>query len=131
MLLAIGLAVLLPASSALAGTPAECTTRIQKVYWDLGVLCGSGAIGGNNATRTCDSLKSKLTNAKTKIDQLKYLDARQKLRDFIDSVGAMATAAKPKLTQEDANTLLFGQPTESDPLNEGAWGAHDCVNSLL
>jgi hypothetical protein len=54
------------------------------------------------------TLLSKLDGADVKIDQAKFCDALQKLTQFRDAVNSLLNAPKPKISQDDANTLLAG-----------------------
>ena len=54
------------------------------------------------------TLLSKLDGADAKIDQAKFCDALQKLSQFRDTVTSLLNAPKPKISAEDANTLLTG-----------------------
>ena len=54
------------------------------------------------------TLLSKLDGADVKIDQAKFCDALLKLTDFRNTVNSLLNAPKPKISQDDANTLLAG-----------------------
>lgn len=54
------------------------------------------------------TLLSKLDGADVKIDQAKFCDALQKLIDYRDKVNSLLNSPKPKISQEDATTLLTG-----------------------
>jgi len=54
------------------------------------------------------TLQSKLTDADAKIDQAKFCDALGKLIQFREKVNSLLAAAKPKISQEDADLLLSG-----------------------
>lgn len=54
------------------------------------------------------TLQSKLTDADVKIDEAKFCDALQKLNEYRDKVNSLLNAPKPKISQEDASTLLTG-----------------------
>jgi len=54
------------------------------------------------------TLLSKLDGADVKIDQAKFCDALQKLTDYRNTVNSLLNAPKPKISAEDANTLLTG-----------------------
>ena len=54
------------------------------------------------------TLLSKLDGADVKIDQAKFCDALQKLTQFRDTVNSLLNAPKPKISPDDANTLLTG-----------------------
>jgi len=53
-------------------------------------------------------LLSKLDGADVKINQAKFCEALQKLTQFRDTINSLLNAPKPKISQDDANTLLTG-----------------------
>lgn len=89
-------------STARAETVSDCQSLINKTADDLSGI----TIGGNHPDRTRASLESKLTSASTKLDEEKFQDAIDKLVDFRTSVENLATAPKPKISQEDAALLI-------------------------
>lgn len=89
-------------STARAETVSDCQNLINQTASDLAGI----TIGGNNPDRTRASLESKLTGATTKLDEGKFQDAIDKLVDFRTSVENLATATKPKISQEDAALLI-------------------------
>lgn len=122
------LAALMAALPAQAQSLGECSARIDTVQSDLTQLCSTGAMGGGNVARTCDSLASKLSGAKTKLFQGKNDDAKLKLEDFKSAIVAMRDAAKPKISKANAALLLDG--ADRGPLDEGDNGAIQCVALL-
>jgi hypothetical protein len=113
----IGLAAWIVAIPVTATTVSECQQLITTV--DLaGVI-----IGGNNPERTRASLNSKLSGASAKLDQAKFCDAINKLRDFKSSVLALATPnAKGETKME---------PLDANRLADEADDAISCITQLL
>jgi hypothetical protein len=89
-------------STAHAQTVADCQALIDQTAADLAAV----TINGNNVEQTRANLAAKLTDASAKLTEGKYLDAIGKLLDFRTSVEKLATAAKPKLSQADAQLLI-------------------------
>jgi hypothetical protein len=87
---------------AQAATLEECQLSITNTQTALANV----EIGGNNSAQTRASLESKLTGASTKLDEGKFEDALTKLIDVRMSVEKLASAPKPKISQEDANLLI-------------------------
>ena len=52
------------------------------------------------------TLLSKVDDAKAKINQAKFCDALEKLNDYRAKVNDLLNAPKPKISQEDADSLL-------------------------
>lgn len=89
-------------SNAQASTVSECQALINQITSDLAVV----TIGGKNAERTRASLESKLEGASTKLDEGKFQDAFDKMVDFRTGVEKLVSAAKPKISQADADLLI-------------------------
>jgi hypothetical protein len=53
------------------------------------------------------TLLSKVDEAKAKINQAKFCDALEKLNDFKAKVNELLNAPKPKVSQEDADSLVL------------------------
>ena len=92
----------LPVLVAQAQTVTDCQVLIDQTAADLAGV----TIGGNNAEQTRAGLNAKLTDASTKLAEGKYQDAIAKLLDFETTVEKLATAAKPKISQADAQLLI-------------------------
>ena len=85
-----------------AATVAEC---------DAGIDAVRSAVGGvtflsRQAAKDEAGLLTKLDAAQAKLDEGKFEDAVQKLIDFKNAVIALRDAGKPKMSAEDAQTLL-------------------------
>lgn len=94
--------LLLTPSSAQATTITECQALIDLVRLTL----DGAVIEGGNPELTRASLESKLDGAKIKLDQGKVCDALQKLKQFRAKVEELRDADKPKISQEDAQSLI-------------------------
>ena len=99
-----------------AQTVTDCQALIDQTTADLAGV----TISGNNAEQTRASLAAKLSDASTKLTEGKYLDAIEKLLDFRASVEKLAMAAKPKISQGDAQVLI----TDAD-------NAIACIQGLI
>lgn len=102
MLVAIVLVSGLSVSAARAEDVSVCQGLIAQTADDLAGV----DIGGGNPDRTRASLQSKLDGASTKLDEGKLQDAVDKLVDFRTSVESLVFAAKPKISQGDADLLI-------------------------
>ena len=119
---------LLVAIPMVFGGIADCQIRIDMVQLDLDLIDADEGIGGKNAGRTYDGLTSKLMGADRKLDQAKVFEAITKLIEFRDKVNTLAGDRKPKLSWEDAETLLNGDGGDDDM---GVNGAIDCICQLI
>lgn len=111
--LIIGYAGLLGCSDApvmptQAGSPTAAITITERA---AGIEAVRNAVNsvtflGRQAAKEQAGLLQKLDAAQVKLEAGKFDDAIQKLTDFTDAVIALRDAAKPKISPEDAQTLL-------------------------
>ena len=111
--LAAAPAVMMSPAPAIAQTQADCQAMIASLR---GATAGV-AISGKNADKDRTGLLGKLDAASTELAKGKNSDAIQKLTDFRDKVGQLATAGR--ISSADASSLT-----------EQANNAIACVNGL-
>ncbi len=89
-------------SPVAAITIAECDAAMDAVHDAVGTV----EFLGRQAEKDEAGLVEKLEAAQVKLEEGKFDDAIQKLTDFTSAVIALRDAAKPKISLEDARTLL-------------------------
>lgn len=101
--------LLLTAGPSFAGRPQPAVTCADMVPGDceaeLTSLCAGTEAAGSLKGRDRDGLVSKVVGASIKISQEKILDAEQKLADYELKLTSLGDAPKPKISEEDADTL--------------------------
>lgn len=101
--------LLLTAGASFAGGPSPAVTCAELVPGacdaELSDLCAATEAAGSLKDRDRDGLVSKVVGASIKISQEKILDAEQKLADYEFKLTSLGDTPKPKISEEDADTL--------------------------
>jgi len=84
----------------------DCTALIPGACdVELAALCEATEAAGSLKDRDRDALVGKVVETTIKISRDKTADAEQKLVDYGLKLDALMNAAKPKVSEADANTL--------------------------
>jgi len=110
IVLVAGVGLLLGAGPASAGGPPnaaiDCTALVPGACdAELSALCTATEAAGSLKARDRDALVGKAVEASIKISRDKTVDAEQKLADYGLKLDGLINAAKPKISEADANTL--------------------------
>jgi hypothetical protein len=109
------------AFGGLAVTTASAATSVEDCQTQLATLRADTVAAETSFTnrRSLDSEIGKLDTTSTKLAQGKNADAVQKLVDFQSALNSLATAPKPKVEPDTAQSLIAE-----------AQGAIDCINTI-